>query len=101
LCGFECPPEGPWKDVVGRDLHPVELDHGNTLAVTLLELGDTVDLDLLQLEAELVRKGKELRPRVLAEVAADGVVQRDRRRGGYGYSPRMIVASATRSTASP
>jgi hypothetical protein len=101
LCRFEGPSERPREDVVGRDLDPVELDDGDALAVALLELGDAVDLDLLQLEAEPVRKGQELRPRVLAEVAADGVVQRDRRRGGYGYSPRMIVASATRSTASP
>ena len=41
--------------MVGEAAPPVDLDDGDPLAVLRLELGDAVDLDLAQLEAELVR----------------------------------------------
>jgi hypothetical protein len=43
--------------------------------------------------------GGERLPRPLAEVAAGRVVENDLRR--YGYRPLVVVASATRMTASP
>jgi hypothetical protein len=76
----------------------VDLDDRQELAVARLELGIAVDLDLLQLEAELVPKPNHGFPRALAEVAPLRAVETNL---GYGYRPRVVVASATRFTASP
>jgi hypothetical protein len=60
---------------VDERLLAVDLDYGNQLAVSLLELGIAADVDLLELEAELVAKLGDRRPRALAEVAVRGVVE--------------------------
>src|SRR3954452_18612037 len=99
LCSREGARERAREDVVSRDLLSVDLHHRDALAVALLELADAVDLHLLQLEAEIAGEAHELRPRVLAQVACGPAIEHDL--GSYGYSPRMTVASATRSTASP
>jgi hypothetical protein len=77
----------------------VDLDHRQPLAVAGLELGVAADVDLAQLELVLPPQLGELPARPLAEMAALGVVDGDARR--YGYNPRVVVASATRWTASP
>ena len=77
---------------------PVDLDDGDQLAVARLELLVAVDRDLLELEAELLLRLDDRRPRAIAEVATLRAVEPD---AGYGYSPRVVVASATRFTASP
>ena len=85
-------------DVVDERAFPVDLDDGEPLAVTRLELGIARDVHLEELEIELVTKTRELPPCSLAQVAARSVVEDDAR---YGYSPRVTVASATRWTARP
>jgi len=87
-------------DVVGEHLLAVDLDDGQPLSIALLELRTAADIDLLQSEAELGPQAVERRARARAEVAAGSVVQDDRR-PGQGYRPRVVVASATRCTASP
>ena len=76
----------------------VDLDDRQPLAVAGLELGVAADVDLLELEPELVPRGVDDALRGRAEVAALGVVEDD---AGYGYRPRVIVASETRWTARP
>ncbi len=63
-----------------------------------LEPGIARDVDLLEPEAELGSKTCELPPCPFAQVAARSVIEPN---GGYGYSPRVTVASATRWTARP
>jgi hypothetical protein len=75
------PPERLRVDVVDEQPLPVELDHGEPLAIVRLELGIAVDRDLLELEAELVAQLGELCARPLAERAARRVVERDSRYG--------------------
>ena len=99
MCGREPAPESLLVDVIREDLLAVDLDDRDQLAVARLELRVAVDRDLLELELELVAEGPHLRERPLAEVAALGVV--DDNASGYGYSPRVTVASATRPTATP
>jgi hypothetical protein len=67
--------------------------------VAALQLGVTGDVDLRELEARVRGDRDERLPRTLAEVAAWRVVEDDLRR--YGYRPLVVVASATRMTASP
>ena len=84
--------------VVREDPLAVDLDHGQPLAVAGLELGIAGDVDLLELEVLLAAQLGQLRSRALAEMAVGGVVEGD---PDYGYRPRVVVASATRWTASP
>ena len=65
-------------DVVGEGELAVDLDGGDQLAVAGLELRVTRDVDLLQLEGELAAQLVQLRPRLLAQVAALGAVEGDR-----------------------
>jgi hypothetical protein len=83
--------------VVGANDLAVDLDDRDALAVARLELLVACDVDLAQLEAELVLQLVELGPREVAQVAALRAVEGD----FYGYSPRVVVASATRWTAIP
>jgi hypothetical protein len=85
-------------DVIGTDALAVDLDDRNQLAVASLELRVAVDRHLLGIEPELLTESSERRPRPLAEMAAVSLVENY---SGYGYSPRVIVASATRRTARP
>ena len=80
-------------DVVDERAFPVDLDHRQPVAVARLELWISADVDLLELEVELVAETRELPLRPFAQVAARSVIEDD---AGYGYSPRVIVASATR-----
>lgn len=63
-----------------------------------LQLRVARHVDLLELEAELLAEPDELVAGPLAQMAPVGVEERD---VGYGYSPRVTVASATRCTAMP
>jgi hypothetical protein len=80
-------------------LRAVDLDHRQELPVALLELVVAGDVYLAELELDVAPQRVENRPRALAEVAAGRVVEDDF--GDYGYRPRVVVASATRWTASP
>jgi hypothetical protein len=80
-------------EVVDERAFPVDLDHRQPLAVARLELGIPTDVDLVELEAELVAEMPELPLCPFAQVAARSVIEDD---ASYGYSPRVIVASATR-----
>ena len=64
-------------DVVGEDPLAVDLDDGQPLAVTGLELRVARDVHLLEREAELGAELLELLARPVAEVAALCVVERD------------------------
>jgi hypothetical protein len=79
----------------------VDLDHGKQLAVPPLELLIPCDVDELDLKGELCRRSYVANhlERTVAERAARRVVERDAAR--YGDRPRVVVASATRCTASP
>ena len=94
----DLPAERPRLDEVRERALAVDLHDRKPLAVAGLELGIAADVDLLQLEAELVPRGADDTLRGSAEVAALGVVEDD---PGYGYRPRVIVASETRWTARP
>ena len=77
----------------------VDLDYREPLAVEPLELVHAGDVDFLERERHLLAHAREDGARSVAERAALGVVERDP--ALYGYSPRVVVASATRRTASP
>jgi hypothetical protein len=98
LCG-EAAAEALRLDVVDERTDAVDLDHREKRAVARLELLVAGDVDLAQVELELGTELDQLRPRPLAQVTALRVEEDDLRR--YGYRPRVMVASATRSTASP
>jgi hypothetical protein len=85
-------------DPVDRDLLAADLDHGDPLPEALLELRDPGDVDLVDLEPQLRRERLELVARAVAQVAVSGRVEGDR---PQGYSPRIVLASATRETARP
>jgi hypothetical protein len=86
-------------DVVGKGLLTVDFDDRDQLPVPGLELRVAADVGLAQLEPELVSELAHLTQCTLTEVATLRVVDDDL--GRYGYSPRVIVASATRPTATP
>ena len=65
----------------------------------MFELRATLDVDHFKIEVDLVAHLVDDLERPLAEAAVSSVVDRDPSR--YGYSPRVVVASATRCTASP
>jgi hypothetical protein len=85
-------------DEIRERARTVDLHDGEPLAVAGLELRVAADVDLLELEPELVPRGTHDALRGGAEVALLGVVEDD---VGYGYKPRVIVASETRWTARP
>ena len=53
----------------------VDLDHGQPLAITRLELRLAGDVDLLELEGLLATELGQLRSRALAEMAVGSVVE--------------------------
>jgi len=65
------------RDEVREDLFAVDLDDGNQLPVTGLQVRIAVDGDLFQLEAELSPKLDDSRPCPLTQVAALGAVETD------------------------
>jgi hypothetical protein len=69
------------------------------LAVAGLELGVPGDVDEHKLETELLLRCPDDDECALAERTVRRVVERDVL--GYGYRPRVVVASVTRCTASP
>jgi hypothetical protein len=68
-------------DVVGEGPRPVDLDHGNQLAVARLQLLVAGDIDLSQVEVELLVQFRQRRARPVAQVAVRRVVEDD---FGYG-----------------
>jgi hypothetical protein len=96
LC--DLPTERVGLDEVGERPPTVDLHDRKPLAIPGLELRVAADVDLLQLEPQLVPRRVDDTPRGDAEVAPLGVEEDD---AGYGYSPRVIVASETRWTARP
>jgi hypothetical protein len=89
LC--ELPPQRVGRNEVDERLLAVDLDDGDQLPVARLELRITVDRHFFELEPDLLAERRDSLPRALAEVAARGRVE-----ANYGYSPRVVVASATR-----
>ena len=77
----------------------VDLDDRQELAVSRLELVVVADVDQPELEVNLSPKRLGDRERASAEAAVGSVKDGDSVR--YGYRPRVVVASATRCTASP
>jgi hypothetical protein len=75
LC--ELAAENVGRDEVRENLFAVDLEDGNQLPVSGLQLRIAVDGDLFQLEAELSPKPGDRRPRPLTEVAAVGAVETD------------------------
>ena len=85
-------------DVIREAAAAVDLDDRQPLPVLRLEGGVARDVHLAELEAELLPEGLDHAAGPLTQVAARGVVEND---FGYGYIPRVTVASATRWTARP
>ena len=90
--------QGVGRHEIGERHLTADLDHRQKLAVAALELGVAGDVDLDELERLLGPNGLEHPPGRGAQVARRSVVEDDPR---YGYRPRVMVASATRCTASP
>ncbi len=86
-------------DVVGEDALAVDLDDGEPLPVARLQARIAADVDLDELERPARPHLLEDGARPLAEVATLRAVEDDAR--GYGYRPRVVVASETRCTARP
>jgi len=63
--------------VVREDPLAFDLDHGQPLAVTRLEVRLAGDVDLLELERLLIAELGQLRSRALAEMAVGSVVEGD------------------------
>jgi len=82
-------------DVVDERALAVELDDRNPLAVASLELGIAADVHLLELETELVERGRDHAPRPLTEVAAVRVIQ-DYARGRVHARERLTVERRAR-----
>ena len=95
LCSRELAPERLRLHVVGADALAVDLDDGDQLAITRLQLGVALDRDLDQLEPELGAKLGELGLRPLAKVAALGLIEDDLRRlrllGPTQLSNRLLL----------
>jgi hypothetical protein len=85
-------------DEVREGALAVDLDHRQPLAVLGLERLVVGDVDLIELEALVGLSGEYDPLRRLAQVAARSGIKDD---AGYGYRPRVMVASATRWTARP
>jgi hypothetical protein len=65
----------------------------------MFELRAPCDVDHLEIEVNLVADVSDDLESPFTEAAVGSVVDGDALR--YGYSPRVVVASATRCTASP
>jgi hypothetical protein len=78
LCGRELPPEGLRLDVIRADALAVDLDHGNQLSISGLQLGIPVDRDLGDAETQLGTQAGQLPLRALTEVTARCRVDDDR-----------------------
>jgi hypothetical protein len=85
-------------DEVRERLLAVDLDDRQKLSVARLELRVAGDVDLVQVELDVLPDRGERRPRPLAKTA---VLSGVKNYLGYGYRPRVVVASETRCTASP
>ncbi len=92
--GFQARAEPLRIDEVGERLLAVDLDHGKQLAVATFELQVSCDVDHLEIEVDLAADLIDDLERPFAEAAGCSVVDGDPSR--YGYSPRVVVASATR-----
>ena len=92
--GFEPRAQRLAVDEVGERLLAVDLDNGQELAVATLERRAPFDVDHLEIEVDLVADLIDDLERPFAEAAGCSVVDGDPSR--YGYSPRVVVASATR-----
>jgi hypothetical protein len=66
-------------DVVDESPLPVDLHHGQPLAVSVFELGVATDIDLLELERKLSAGALDDSASTLAQMAALSVVERDSR----------------------
>ena len=94
-------PELVLVDDVAATLDSVHLDDGNPGAIATLEVAARGDVHHLEPTAADRLDDIERRP---AEVTSRSGVDDDASHGDldvYGYSPRVVVASATRWTASP
>jgi hypothetical protein len=91
LC--DLPAERPGLNEVCERPLAVDLNHRQPLAVAGLELRVTADVDLFELEPQLVPRRVDDPARGSAKVAPLGVEEGD---AGYGYRPRVRVASETR-----
>jgi hypothetical protein len=80
-----------------ESLLPIDDDDRNSLAVAAFELLVTRDVDFLEVKRNLGADGLDHAQRALTEVAPLRRVEGQL--VPYGYSPRVIVASATRPTA--
>ena len=89
----DLPAERVGLDEVRERPLAVDLDDWEPFAIARLELCVAADVDLLELEPELVPRRVDDPARGGAEVTPLGVVEGD---VGYGYRPRVIVASETR-----
>ena len=94
----ELPAERFGVDEVRERALPVDLDDRKPFTVPGFQPGVAADVDLLVVERRLGSNGLKHAPRGGAEVATLGLVEDD---AGYGYNPRVIVASPTRWTARP
>jgi hypothetical protein len=87
-----------WLDEIRERPFSVDLHNRQPLAIASLEPRVSTDVDLLELERHFGSHRLDRALRSCAEVAAFGVVEDD---PGYGYRPRVMVASETRWTARP
>jgi len=92
-----CPQSCRLDEVLEHAL-PVDLEHRKKLAVTRFEARIAVDRHHLELELCLGLGVLHDLESAGAKTAARSGVEHD---SGYGYKPRVVVASATRRTASP
>ena len=76
----------------------IDLDDGQQLAVAGLQSVVALDVDDLEGEPEVGTDGLDDLEGPSAEAAVGSAIDRD---SNYGYKPRVVVASATRCTASP
>jgi hypothetical protein len=92
--GFQARAEPLRVDEVGERLLAVDLDNGKQFSVATFELQASGDVDHLEIEVDLAADLSDDLERPFAEAAGYSVVDGDASR--YGYSPRVVVASATR-----
>ena len=76
----------------------VDLDDREEFAIVRLEIRVALDVDHLELEPEVSTDFVDDLERPRAEAAVSSAIDGD---STYGYRPRVVVASATRWTASP
>ena len=83
MCGLQPPPERLRLDVIGARTLTVDLDDGDQFSVAGLQLRVAVDLDLLEVKAQLGAKLSQLLLGPLAEMAAGRLVENDSRGRGH------------------